>query len=428
MLRTVKQISFFSLGRFGYTFAGLVGLVCFSACSDDSDSGSNGGAGSTSRAGASNGGSPGSSGSGGQIGGNGGTGNGTAGSGGSGTAGTGGTGGPGGGCTPSQRTFLNHGSEGFFACAAEADGIAQCWGEGYQSTTPKKLVYKGGTMDVTGVVQFAAVGYNGCVLLDTGAVHCWTSGDQGQPRPEPVIAADVVQISGGYQYACALIRPSSGAGSVKCWQVEQWGAPADVTLEAGDDPVVLGAGYKNECIVLASGAVKCWGANGNGQLGNGGGPDATTPQATGDLGGKAIDIAVGNEHVCALLEGGAVKCWGQYNDGKLGFDAAQNQTTPGPVAIESGAVSIAAGKWHTCAIMGDGSVKCWGKAPIGAGATPTAVAGLSNVVAINGGRDYACAVESGGALKCWGSGQAGTTPTAVTGVNGPIVTGAVGCD
>jgi hypothetical protein len=317
---------------------------------------------------------------------------------------------------------LNHGSEGFFACAATAAKTAQCWGEGFFAATPKKLVFKGDQTEVSGAVQFAAVGYNGCVLLDTGAVHCWTSGDQGQPRKEAVIAEHAVQLSGGYQNACALVRPPSGTASVQCWNVEMWAAPTAVALEAGDDPVGVAAGYKNACAVLASGTVKCWGSNGNGQLGSGPGGDSETPKATADLGGKAIDVTVGNEHVCALLEGGAVKCWGQYNEGKLGFDATANQNVPGQAAIASGATAIAAGKWHTCAVMSDGSLQCWGKGPIGSGATPTAVTGISNVASVSGGRDYACAISSDGSLRCWGSGSAGSlgnaTPTVVTGADG----------
>ena len=356
------------------------------------------------------------------TGGTGGTGTGGTSAGGTGGTGVGGTGGADpGGCWPGRSTFMNHGSEGFFACAANAQGTGQCWGEGFFSATPKKLLFKDQS-EVAGIVQFAAVGYNGCVLLDTGAVHCWTSGDQSQAPNEPVIAADVVAISGGYTEACALVRPAGGGANVQCWNVEQHAAPEPVQLEASDEPIAIASGYKNACVVLADGRIKCWGSNGNGQLGSGPGGDSAVPKATADLGGTAIDVTVGNEHVCALLEGGSVKCWGQYNDGKLGFAATNNYDVPGPAAIASGAAAIAAGKWHTCAVMQDRTLQCWGKGPIGSGETATPVAGLTDVAAVSGGRDYACVITSAGALKCWGSGAAGSlgnaTPTDVPSADG----------
>ncbi|KAJ1487972.1 hypothetical protein T484DRAFT_1888149, partial [Baffinella frigidus] len=76
---------------------------------------------------------------------------------------------------------------------------------------------------------------------------------------------------------------------------------------------------------LVDGAIKCWGNNYYGELGYGyPGADAHAydlgdrPGEMGtnlpalELGGTAVAIAAGDQHNCALLVGGFVKCWG-YN-------------------------------------------------------------------------------------------------------------------
>jgi alpha-tubulin suppressor-like RCC1 family protein len=84
--------------------------------------------------------------------------------------------------------------------------------------------------------------------------------------------------------------------------------------------------------VLAGGVVKCWGINNYGQLGVG---DTVTrgdgPGEMGDglplidLGDQSKAVSVGWTHTCALLEDGAVKCWGRNHAGQLGQGDTQNR-------------------------------------------------------------------------------------------------------
>jgi len=63
---------------------------------------------------------------------------------------------------------------------------------------------------------------------------------------------------------------------------------------------------------MDTGAVKCWGYNGVGQLGNGGTSTTFNPTATDvnlGAGNKAIQVAAGADHTCALLGSGLIKCW-----------------------------------------------------------------------------------------------------------------------
>jgi alpha-tubulin suppressor-like RCC1 family protein len=70
--------------------------------------------------------------------------------------------------------------------------------------------------------------------------------------------------------------------------------------------------------------VRCWGFGKFGRLGYGNVDtigNNETPASVGDieLGGAAIQIAAGGAHTCALLDAGAVRCWGSSRAGQLGL-------------------------------------------------------------------------------------------------------------
>jgi alpha-tubulin suppressor-like RCC1 family protein len=174
-----------------------------------------------------------------------------------------------------------------------------------------------------------------------------------------------------------------------------------------------------------NGAAKCWGADTNGQLGNG----ATTgnqvsPVQVDGLTSGVTDIAVYGESACAI-HNGAAKCWGLATDGRLG-NGQTSGTYPSPVQVDgltSGVTAISTGSTHACAIQ-SGSAKCWGAGGVGrlgnggtaSSATPVQVDGLtSGVTSISAGNSLTCAVHNG-AAKCWGSDTAGRLG------NGPVIT------
>ena len=87
------------------------------------------------------------------------------------------------------------------------------------------------------------------------------------------------------------------------------------------------AGDAFTCALLDNATVKCWGYGGDGALGQGAadhlGNDA---DEMGDylpaiaVGGtrRVVAIAAGAAHVCALLDDRSVRCWGYNGDGELG--------------------------------------------------------------------------------------------------------------
>lgn len=243
-------------------------------------------------------------------------------------------------------------------------------------------------------------------------------------------AADI-QVSVGEDHACALTT----AGAVKCWGRNLAGELGNnsttqssvrvnvVGLSSG--VIAISAGKSFTCALTNLGAVKCWGHNGNGQLGNNTTTSSTVPVAVSGLSSGVIAIAAGEFHVCALMSVGAVKCWGSYEGGKLGSNASADQLAPVDViGLGSGVVALAVGFGHSCAVTNTGAVKCWGRNDYGQignntvvdAATPVDVLGLSSgVAAISAGGGHTCALTNAGAMKCWGwnaYGQLGNNTTA----------------
>jgi alpha-tubulin suppressor-like RCC1 family protein len=154
--------------------------------------------------------------------------------------------------------------------------------------------------------------------------------------------------------------------------------PAGAGAEQASQPDLpaageLDVGSYHSCALLAGGAVRCWGFSGDGQLGyankNTIGDDET-PASAGPVdlgpGHTATDISSGDSHTCALLEDKTVRCWGFGIQGRLGYgnqnDIGDDEApgSAGRVDLGGTATAIAAGGAHTCAILTGGTVRCWG--------------------------------------------------------------------
>ena len=185
------------------------------------------------------------------------------------------------------------------------------------------------------------------------------------------------------------------------------------------------------CALTSVGGVQCWGQNESGQLGDGTTINRNTPVDVTTLGSGVVAVSAGGNHTCALLGSGAMKCWGLNSSGQLGDGTTVNRPAPVDVlGLSTGVTAISAGGYHTCAVMTSGALKCWGRNDRGQlgdnsntnRSTPVDVFGLSSgiVAGAGGGSDaqggHTCAMTSGGGVKCWGRndhGQVGdgTKPT-----------------
>jgi alpha-tubulin suppressor-like RCC1 family protein len=183
---------------------------------------------------------------------------------------------------------------------------------------------------------------------------------------------------------------------------------------AADTATAIAAAGDHNCAITTDAALLCWGSNYSGQLGDGTTADHSTPQAVTGLAEGVSAVATGTSHTCAISGDGQLQCWGANGDGRLGDGTTAQSSTPVDVdGLSSGVISVAAGEFHTCAVTDVGGVKCWGKndkGQLGTGTTsfdptltPVDVVGLSaGVVAVAAGSWHTCALLATGGVKCWG--------------------------
>lgn len=179
----------------------------------------------------------------------------------------------------------------------------------------------------------------------------------------------------------------------------------------------LALGTNHVCALLIDGTVECLGSNDHGQLGDATNKDSTTPVAVKGL-TNVIGIAAGTTSTCALIKDGSVQCFGWNQYGQLGNGSTTDSSTPVTVSSLSSVTAIVSGEYHVCALLADGTVKCFGhntQGQVGNGTTtdsltPVAVTGLSGVTQIVAGDYHSCALIQDGTVKCFGGnghGQSG---------------------
>lgn len=224
----------------------------------------------------------------------------------------------------------------------------------------------------------------------------------------------------GFTHTCGVTT----AGHPYCWGANGFGQLGDGTLEDSDIPVdvstggerfaVITAGFRHTCALTTGGEARCWGANGSGQLGDGGTGDTAVPVAVS--GGLAFDsIDAGHHHTCGVTPAEDVHCWGENGSGQLGDGTTTDRHVPTPVdRIGSLPMrSVSAGEAHTCANGVD--PYCWGengRGQLGAGIsgdrdTAVAVQGEPVLITISAGRRHSCGVNSIDEGYCWGANGSG---------------------
>jgi hypothetical protein len=266
----------------------------------------------------------------------------------------------------------------------------------------------------------------GAAVVTVGLVGVASSDGVVSQRPL------AVAVSAGLDHTCALTR----AGSVRCWGYnghdelgDGQGTGANSNLPVAVQGLsggvaVVAAGGRHTCAVWHGGAL-CWGANYFGALGDGTEGRHLGPVHVVGLSSGVASVAGGIDHSCALTTAGAVKCWGDNEAGEVGDGTTTSRLTPVEVAgLGGGVEAIAAQFLHSCVLTVAGGVKCWGA---GYGVTPVDVPGLtSGVTAITPN----CALTAANAVRCWST-DAGLHTSAVpgleTGVSALATSGLHGC-
>jgi cysteine-rich repeat protein len=194
-----------------------------------------------------------------------------------------------------------------------------------------------------------------CAILDDASLKCWGRNDAGQ-------------LGQGNTNSLGDAPNEMGDNLVA------------IDLGTGRTAIQVSTGAKHSCVLLDNASVKCFGNNSLGQLGQGntnnlgdGAAEMGDALLAIDLGAgrTATAIAAGDNFTCVLLDNAAVKCFGDNASGQLGQG---NSNAIGDGAGEMGdnlaainlgsdrtATIIAAGGSTTCVVLDNQELKCFGE-------------------------------------------------------------------
>jgi alpha-tubulin suppressor-like RCC1 family protein len=330
-------------------------------------------------------------------------------------------------------------------CALHASGQVSCWGNnadgqiGDGTTTKRASPTLVMGLDDAVAIRGAAAGGHFCALRQAGGVVCWGNNSNGQigngtttnvsMPTAPSGLGVATAITTGANHTCAVV-----GGNVWCFGANSSGQLGNTQISDSNKPtqtsvitgaVDLSAGSIFTCASTATN-VQCWGGGAGGQLGLGAGntpPQSTIPVVTASVALPVQQMASGAAHTCAVVDKGAVMCWGFNGNGRIGIGTALTSNVPVPVVSLTSATELAVGSDHTCANAEAGTV-CWGDNGYGqvgtvnsallATSTPLASLqqGLTGLIA---GASHTCGIASNGDVFCFGydsNGQLGNGSTA----------------
>ena len=310
----------------------------------------------------------------------------------------------------------------------------------------------GDTINVQAAVPHGAFAQI-CAVTTRGAGFCWGSNLNGMlgagavdsieqsakpiyDTPMPVDGAlSFAVLSGGSEHTCGV----TPGGTAYCWGANFNGqlgngdttaSPTPVAVTGGLTFNAVSAGVYHTCGLTTGGAIYCWGNNRAGELGNGAVSYVNSSPVLVSGESSFVAIAAGYQYSCGLTTGGAAYCWGDNASGQLGNGNSTSSGVPVPVAGGLNFMALSAGYFHACGLTRDGAAYCWGGnglGELGNGTTqnstsPVAVSGGLTFSAISAGELATCGVTTGGAAYCWGYngyGQLGNAATPLTSAPNP---------
>ncbi len=215
------------------------------------------------------------------------------------------------------------GGGGTHTCALRTTGQLYCWGGDHrgQLGNGEPLSNQSVPVQVAGNrTDWAAVsvGYeHTCARRTSGRLFCWGGDDRsqlgnGEPRSNQSVPVQV-------------------AGNRTDW-------------------AAVSASYDHTCARRSSSRLFCWGYDSWGQLGNG--EPLSDQSAPVQVAGNRTDwagVSVGQSHTCARRSTGRLFCWGADGNGKLGNGEPQQPERSGAGRRQlTNWTAVSAGAAHTC--------------------------------------------------------------------------------
>lgn len=350
------------------------------------------------------------------------------------------------------------------------------------------------SLNTLSVLEVSVSFGHACALLDANKLICWGENSDGELgaevalsthmgddplemvslspilfKPSIVPAFTVIQVVAVYSATCALFSN----GRIICWGDGSHGVTGrDTTGDIGDIgtmatlnfivfsddvPAIQLAGMAHACAVFANGRVRCWGYNGNQQLGDttyenrGSGTQHSSITEARYVSFSPtintipiVSVTCGYSSTCALFAYGRLICFGGYNNsfGQLGTVFAQVQAVSWCDAASCLPVSSAGfisfsdspnvsakfvecGLYHTCVLFDNTKMLCFGhnadaqlgtdsltnvSGPAGGILSVQPYISFSSTLPISSfaiGFGHTCVIRCDGAVLCFGKNAAG---------------------
>ncbi|MET4144345.1 chromosome condensation regulator RCC1 [Arthrobacter sp. UYCo732] len=285
-------------------------------------------------------------------------------------------------------------------CGIDTDLKTWCWGANPGTGTPDAAAEPAAVSGGRAFTALTLDASTACGLEVSGKVFCWSVTDKGRSGVDPAPAKGTpVEISGGRTYTHVQTANE----------------------ERADTPSLV-------CAIDTGKKAWCWGNNGSGQLGNGSTTESMVPVAVSG-GHDFTSLTVSPSAVCGIDTANHAWCWGSNGSGQLGIGPTTDTKDPAAVDPETtySVITAATNNGRSfCAIVTGGAAKCWGENSFGQaqeGSTtpvtsPAPVGGFKALRSLSTGISFSCVTDSRSETSCWGhndAGQAGIgsqTPTA----------------
>jgi alpha-tubulin suppressor-like RCC1 family protein len=343
-----------------------------------------------------------------------------------------------------QATSISAGYRHTCACSS---GETYCWGErknGKLSDVSEQA--DAATPNLVGHTRqphpcrLVAAGAEHTCTANSDGVYCWGSNTKGQvtgansmndqyASPQKLefdggldVGANATELEAGDHFTCVL-----SSGDVFCWGSNQYSqltsncrethcGPTSPDIRPNQTTQVedLAVGGRHVCVVIEGGDVYCWGDNRSWQLGDeptSGGGSTGSVVDFGNASPRMTTITAGDAHTCAVDTSGHQYCWGSNTESQVG--KSDTEETSRPTLNIRDFSEIEAGAHHNCGLRAqDHELRCWGsnaEGQLGQGPTPekvinaTAPDGELEVTEVAGGGTHTCAILRGdNRVRCWG--------------------------